>query len=328
MKALFYGSMYAQVFFKGHFHILDEAGVQYDLVDPGTPEALAEASKDHDVIVTFFPLNEVLINSLSDSVKAIVVTSIGYDNIDVEAANKRGIMVCNIPDYCIEEVALHSVTLILCALRNICQYDRTIRAGGWNDRSMLCGREHHRMSTLTMGFLGFGRIGQMVCKQMSGFGVKFVAYDPYVPDSVFESMNVQRVQTKDEVYAVSNIIGIYLILTDETYHLINAESIAKMKDDVILVNTARGAIIDLDSVKEGLKSGKIGAVGLDTWEKEPIPLDDPILKEDNATITSHCAYFSIESAIELRVKCLNTAINVCKGEVPYNCINKKALGLS
>ncbi len=327
MRVLFYGGTYAQVFFKGHLHLLDEAGVEYDLVEPGTPEALAEVSKGHDAVITFFPLREEAVNSLADSVKAIIVTSIGYDNIDMEAASKRGIMVCNIPDYCIEEVALHSVTLILCALRNICQYDRTIRSGGWKDRSMLCGRAHHRMSTLTMGFLGFGGIGRMVCKQMSGFGVKFVAYDPYVPASVFEEMGVQRVETKDELYAVSDIIGVYLILTDETYHLINEEAIAKMKDDVILVNTARGAIIDLDSVKKGLKSGKIGAVGFDTWEQEPIPADDPILQEDNATITSHCAYFSIEAAIDLRVKCLTTAINVCKGEIPYNCVNKKALGL-
>ncbi len=327
MRVLFYGETYANIFFKGHFHILDNAGVKYHAIDMTTPDQLAKACNGDNVIITFYPLSKEAIEHLPDSIKAIIVTSIGYDNVDVQAANNRGIMVCNIPDYCVEEVALHSVTLILCALRNICLYDRTIRAGGWKDRSMLCGRPHHRMSTMTMGFLGFGSIGQEVCKQMAGFGVKFVAYDPYVPDSVFEKLGVQRLKTKEELYAVSDIIGIYLLLNEETYHLINEEAISKMKDDVILVNVARGAIIDLDSVKAALKTGKIGAVGLDTWEIEPIAMDDPILQEDNATLTSHCAYFSIEADIDLRVKCLQTAICVCNGEIPYNCVNKKALGL-
>lgn len=139
MKTLFYGAQIAKMFCGDLFKLLDENGVAYDMVEPGSLEDLTAATKDHEAIVTFFPLDEEKINALSDSIKGIVVTSIGYDNIDVEAANKRGIMVCNIPDYCVEEVALHSVTLLLASLRNICLYDRTIRAGKWTTRSMVCG---------------------------------------------------------------------------------------------------------------------------------------------------------------------------------------------
>lgn len=139
MKTLFYGAQIAKMFCGDLFKLMDENGVAYDMVEPGSLEDLTAATKDHEAIVTFFPLDAEKINALSDSIKGIVVTSIGYDNIDVEAANKRGIMVCNIPDYCVEEVALHSVTLLLASLRNICLYDRTIRAGKWTTRSMVCG---------------------------------------------------------------------------------------------------------------------------------------------------------------------------------------------
>lgn len=327
MKVLIYGAQIARVFFGDMLAILDEKGVAYDLVEPEGPEALAQDSKGHQAVITFYPLDETLVHALDASVKGIVVTSIGFDTIDVAAANQRGIMVCNIPDYCTEEVALHTVTLILASLRNLCEYDRYVRAGKWDNRGMVLGRPRHRLSTLTMGFMGFGRIGQKVAEMMIGFGVKIIAYDPYVPESVFTAMKAERAETPDEIYGKSDILSVCMLLNEETYHLISRDSIAKMKDGVIIVNTARGALFDLDSVTEGLKSGKIGAAGIDVWEDEPVTAEHPILKEDNATLSTHCAYFSIESGLDLRRKSLLSAVNICNGEVPYNCVNKKALGL-
>lgn len=327
MKVLIYGAEIAKMFFGDLLGILDEKGVGYDLVEPNGPQALAQDSKGHDAILTFFALDEELINSLADSVKGIVVTSIGFDTIDVETASKRGILVCNVPDYCTEEVALHTITLVLACLRNLCLYDRSIREGKWEGRSALFGKPRHRLSTMTMGFMGFGRIGQKIAQMMVGFGVKLIAYDPYVPDSVFTDMKVERAGNPDAVYAKADILTVCMLLNDETYHLVGSKSIPKMKDEVIVVNTARGALFDLESVTEGLKSGKIGAAGIDVWEDEPVPADHPILKDDNAVVSSHCAYFSIESGVDLRKKSLLTAVTVCKGEVPVNCVNKKALGL-
>ncbi len=327
MKVLIYGAQIANFFFSDMLSILDEKGIGYDLVEPNGSEALAKDSKNHETIITFFPLDEELIYALDDSVKGIVVTSIGFDTIDVAAANKRGIMVCNIPDYCTEEVALHTVTLILGNLRNLCLYDRYVRAGKWDNRGIVLGRPRHRLSTLTMGFMGFGRIGQKVAEMMAGFGVAIIAYDPYVPEALFSSMNVKRAETPDEIYEASDILSVCMMLNNETYHLIGKDSITKMKDGVIIVNTARGGLFDLDSVTEGLKSGKIGAAGIDVWENEPVCTEHPILKEDNAILSPHCAHASIESGLDLRNKSLMTAISICNGEVPYNCINKKALGL-
>lgn len=327
MKILIYGAEIAKAFFADMLDIIVENGAAYDLMEPNGPEAIAKGSKGHDVIITFFPLDEELINALDASVKGIVVTSIGFDTIDVAAANKRGMLVCNIPDYCTEEVALHTVTLILAGLRNLCEYDRYVRAGKWDNRGMVLGRPRHRLSTLTMGFMGFGRIGRKVAGMMTGFGVKIIAYDPYVPETVFTSMNVERAETPDEIYEKSDILSVCMLLNDETYHLISRDSIAKMKDGVIIVNTARGALFDLESVTEGLKSGKIGAAGIDVWENEPVAADHPILNEDNVTMSTHCAYFSIESGVDLRMKSLLTAIKVGNGETPNNCVNKKALGL-
>lgn len=327
MKVLIYGAEIAKMFFGDLLAILDEKGVGYDLVEPEGPQALAKDSKNHEAVITFFELNEELINALDSSVRGIVVTSIGFDNIDVAAANKRGMLVCNVPDYCTEEVALHTVTLVLASLRNLCLYDRSIREGKWEGRSALFGKPRHRLSTLTMGFMGFGRIGQKVAEMMAGFHVKFIAYDPYVPDSVFTAMNVERAASPDDVYAKSDILSVCMLLNEETYHLINKDSIAKMRDGVIVINTARGALFDLEGVTEGLLSGKIGAAGIDVWENEPVAAGHPILRDDNATVSSHCAYFSIESGVDLRKKSLLTAVTVCKGEVPVNCVNKKALGL-
>lgn len=328
MKVLFLGGKIGLAFAGDLIHLLADNGVEYDILEPTSdPTILVEATKGHQAVITFVPVNKAMIEAFDSSVKGLIVTSIGYDIIDVEAATKKGIKVCNIPDYGTEEVALHSVAMILASVRNLCLYDKSVRAGLWKGRSMVCGRPRHRLSTMTLGFMGFGRIGQKVATMMSGFGVKFIAYDPYLPDSVFETMKAKRVLSPDEIYAESDIISINMPLNDETYHMIGKDSISKMKDGVIIVNTARGALLDLESVTEELKSGKIGAVGIDVWEQEPVPADAPILKDDNAIVSSHSAFYSIEANIDLRTKSLMTAVQICKGETPYNCINKKAHGI-
>lgn len=328
MKVLFVGGKIAGGFFGNLVNMLEDNGIGHSCVEPTDhPEFLTEASEGHEAVITFYPLDADRIAALAPSVKGLIVTSIGYDTIDLAAANARGIMVCNIPDYSTEEVALHSVTLLLASLRNLCLYDRSIREGKWQDRSMVCGRHRHRLSTLTLGFLGFGRIGQKAAEMMSGFGVEMIGYDPYLPDSVFEEKHVKRVSSTNEIYAQSDLISLYMPLNDETYHLIDRDSISQMKDGVIIVNVARGALLNLEAVTEALRDGKIGAAGIDVWEQEPISMDAPVLLEDNAIVTPHCAYFSIESGLDLRKKSLTMAMAICKGEIPYNCVNKSALGI-
>jgi D-3-phosphoglycerate dehydrogenase / 2-oxoglutarate reductase len=330
MKVLLLGGEIGLWFFGDLLKLLEENGVGYSTLEATTdPAEIAEATKEHGAVITFVPaVSKEMIEAFDSSVKGLVVTSIGYDNIDVKAATKKGIRVCNIPDYSTEEVALHSVAMILASVKNLCLHDKSVRAGEWKTRSMVCGRPRHRLSTMTLGFMGFGRIGQEMARMMAGFGVKFIAYDPYLPLHVFDEMNVESVSSPDTIYKHSDIISINMLLNDETYHVIGKDSIAKMKDGVIIVNTARGALLDLESVTRELESGKIGAVGIDVFEEEPIPADHPLLKDENAIVSSHCAYNSIEANLDLRTKSLMTAVKLCKGETPYNCVNKKGLGLA
>lgn len=330
MKVLLLGGKIGLWFFGDLIQRLADNGVEYSTVEPTIDlNIIAEATKGHQAVISFVPeVSKEMIEAFDNSVKGLITTSIGYDHIHVESATKKGIMVCNIPDYGVEEVAVHSVAMILASVKNLCLYDRALRDGKWTSgKSMLCGRPHHRLSTMTVGFMGFGRIGQAVAIMMSGFGVKIIAYDPYLPESVFKEMGVKRASSTDDIYAEADIISMNMLLNDETYHIINKESIAKMKDGVIIVNTARGALLDLESVTEGLKSGKIGAAGIDVWEEEPVPVDAPILKDDNVVVSPHIAYYSIEANLDLRIKTLMTAIKICKGETLYNCINKKDLEL-
>ena len=330
MKVLFLGGQIGLGFFGELTKLLTDNGVEYSTVEPtGDMSLITEATKGHQAVISFIPqVGKEMIEAFDSSVKGLITTSIGYDQIHVETASKKGIKVCNVPDYGIEEVAVHSVAMILASVRNLCLYDKTVRAGEWTgSRSMVCGRPRHRLSTMTVGFMGFGRIGQAVATMMTGFGVKFIAYDPYLPESVFEEMGAKRAESADEIYAEADIISVNMLLNDETYHIIGKESIAKMKDGVIIVNTARGALLDLESVTEGLKSGKIGAAGIDVWEVEPVPADAEILKDDNAIVSPHAAFNSIEANMDLRTKSLMTAVQICKGETPPNCINKKELGL-
>lgn len=330
MKVLLLGGKIGLGFFDGYLHLLEESGVGYSTVETTTdPKIISEATKGHQAVITFVPaVTKEMIEAFDSSVKGLVATSIGYDNIDVEAATKKGIKVCNIPDYSTEEVALHSVAMILASVKNLCLYDKTVRSGVWKTRSMVCGRPRHRLSTMTLGFMGFGRIGQEMARMMVGFGLDYIAYDPYLPDSVFKELNVKKASSADEIYEKADIISINMLLNNETYHIIGKDNIAKMKEGVIIVNTARGALVDLESVTKELKSGKIGAVGIDVWEQEPVPSNDEILKDDNAIVSPHCAYNSIEANAELRSKSLMTAVKLCKGETPYNCVNKKGLGLA
>lgn len=330
MKVLFLGGKIGLGFFGELIELLGDNGVEYSLIESTKDtNILAEATKGHQAVITFVPeVTKEMIEAFDSSVKGLITTSIGYDHIHVETATKKGIMVCNVPDYGIEEVAVHSVAMILASVRNLCLYDRTVRAGEWKgSRSMVCGRPRHRLSTMTLGFMGFGRIGQAVAKMMSGFGVKMVAYDPYLPENIFDEMGVKHALVADEIYAEADIISVNMLLNDETYHIIGSESIEKMKDGIIIVNTARGALIHLESVTKGLQSGKIGAVGIDVWEEEPVLADAPILKDNNAIVSPHSAFYSIEANMDLRIKSLMTAVRICKSEIPYNCINKKALRL-
>lgn len=303
--------------------ILEAQGVECIIAECKTVEEILEVAKDADGIgLVYVDMNRELISKL-ENCKVIVRYGIGYDTIDVEAATERGIIVCNLPDYCQPDVATHTMALLLDLCRKVTLLDRSCRKGNWSAND---GYVVNRVSELTLGLVGFGSIARLFVKYMSGFNMNVIAYDPYLPDSFFEELNVTRV-TLDELYAQADAISIHTPLTPETKHLINKDTITKMKDGVLIVNTARGPIINIYDLMDALKNGKVKAAGLDVVEIEPIfdPKAD-IYKLDNIVINPHSAYNSAEASTEQHQKVAYSAIDVLvKNIMPYNAVNRKQL---
>ena len=326
MKVVFLASKLTGITLEKYWYIFKDNNIDFQLSYTTDEDEIVEISKTTDVFLTSIaPFSADLINRLHGRVKGIVRIAIGYDIIDVEAATKRGIVVCNIPDYSTEEVAVHAMSLILNSIRKNTMYNNAIKRGEWVKQSLIIGHTPRRLSQVTLGIMGFGSIAKNVAKYAQGFGMNVVSYDPFIPEDAFTERGVKKV-TADELYEISDVITVHIPLFDETYHLLNKSSFAKMKDGVIIINTARGPLVCEEDLKEALKSGKVAAAGLDVFETEPI--NDPnyeLFKFENVVVTPHIAYHSLEAFDELQKKSVLSAVNICKGEIPYNTVNKKAL---
>lgn len=303
--------------------IMEDNGIECQICNCRTDDEVVAVAGDADGIgVIYYNMHADLIKRLPNC-KLMVRYGVGYDCIDVEQATKQGIMVCNLPDYCMVDVATHTMALILDLARKTTMYDRYVRSGKWND---IYGYPTHRLDSMTLGFMGFGRLAQSTAKYAKAFEMKMIAYDPYLPDAVFEEMGVKKVSL-DDLYGQADILSIHMPLTAETRHMINDEAVAKMKDGIMIVNTARGPIIDNEALYKGLKSGKIKAAGLDVIDGEPITDPNfPLFEFESVVVTQHSAYYSVESGREQHEKVGYTMVDAfVKKVMPYNCVNKKQL---
>ncbi|MCD8241956.1 MAG: C-terminal binding protein, partial [Lachnospiraceae bacterium] len=255
--------------------------------------------------------------------KGLVRHGIGYDPSDVAEATKRGIAECNIPDYCIEEVATHTIALMLALIRKLHIYHAKVRDGIWVSNSD--EYPFYRVSTLTLGLIGFGNIARKMAEYAKAFGMRLIAYDPYLKEDVFTDMGVEKAEL-DDLYAQADVVSLHLPLFENTRHILNAESFAKMKDGVFVINTARGALIDLDALLAAIDSGKVAAAGMDVIECEPIREKNHRIFESGRVIqTSHVAYNSTEASKSQLTKAAQSAVRVLKGELPPNVVNRKEL---
>ncbi|MBQ7676601.1 MAG: hypothetical protein IJT32_00045, partial [Lachnospiraceae bacterium] len=218
---------------------IEAAGIEAQVVfDAFDEERIVGACDGADAVLTILtPFTGKMIARLAPSVKAIVVAAMGYDHVDVKAAAKRGIAVANVPDYAVQEVAVHQMALMLASLRKINIYDRIVHGGGWMRPDFVSGYPVHRLSTLTYGLLGFGKISRLVAKYTRAFGMRVIAYDPFIPKDFIEEAGVVCAQSANEVFAQADIISLNVPLADESCYMIDAGEIARMKDGVIIVNT-------------------------------------------------------------------------------------------
>ena len=312
--------------FSSERSIIEEAGHELILKECHNDDDIVRECPDADAILNIYTsMGKKSIDAL-DRCKVLVRYGIGYDNFDVRAATEKGIMVCNIPHYCIPEVAIHATALILGATRNLLNYTYNMREAKYNGGSGSF-YQMRRPSTQKVGLVGFGNISSTVAGYVKAMGYGVLAYDPYLDDSVFEKAGVERADF-DTVLSESDIISIHVPYSKETHHILDSAAFNKMKDGVIIVNTARGPLIEEAALVEALKSRKVGAAGIDVFEEEPFrPEDHPFYHMNNVILSPHAAYNSAESVVELNKQVAMTAVAVLNGEVPYNAVNKKDLGL-
>lgn len=274
------------------------------------------------VSIVYLDVTEEVFSKLPNC-KVLTIMNIGVNNIDMQAATKYGVCVGNVPDYCIEEVAVHTVAMILDCQRKVTQLDRTVREGKWNIYE--CG-EIQRISGMTYGLMAFGNIPRKVVELMRPFGVDFMAYDPFVADEKFEEYGVKRAETVEELFEACDMISVHTPLLPATRHMIGKEQLAKAKPGMVLVCTGRGGVIDEDALKEALENGTIRAAAVDVIEAEGAA-ESVLIGMDNVIITPHVAYYSEGSLVEDREKSLMQVLEVLEeGKYPRYLYNKDVIG--
>jgi len=257
-------------------------------------EVASVAASADALLVQWAPIDAVAMQALRRC-RVIVRYGIGTDNLDLTAARERGIPVCNVPDYGIDEVADHAVSMALALGRQLPQTDARTRAGTW---SMLPIQPMPAYRHMTFAVAGLGRIGRAVLTRARGFGFRLAAYDPHLPHAAFAS-DVSRLD-REQLFRQADILSLHLPLTPESRHLVDARSLALMKPTAHLINTARGALVDTPALAAALRDGTIASAGLDVYEQEPLPMDHPLRQCANLLLTSHMAWYSEASGPTLQ----------------------------
>lgn len=298
---------------------LARQGITWVVGQQRTPESALQAARSGDVVMiqSSRPLLPRAVIEGLERCRCIVRLGTGYDNIDVATATQRGILVCNTPTYCVDDVADHALALLMGSLRHLARQDRWLRAGRW-DRTG--ARPARRSRGRTMGFIGFGRIARALAERVSGFSMRLLAYDPYIDADEAQRYGAHKVEL-DELLRGADFISIHCPLTDETHHLLSSREFGLMKEGVFLVNTSRGPIIDESALVEALRSGQVWGAGLDVFEREPLPLDSALRELDNVTLTPHVGANSEESLVDVYDIGSQIAIDVCRGRWPEWVLN-------
>jgi D-3-phosphoglycerate dehydrogenase / 2-oxoglutarate reductase len=242
---------------------------------------------------------------------------VGYDDIDVDAASEQGILVANIPDTFIEEVANQTLAFILALNRKVVPMDHYMRSGAWpvDRRGRAAAKPIRRLSSITLGLVGFGNIGRLVAERVRPFGTTMLAYDPFVAPEAGEPFGV-RLVSLEELLRSSDMVSLHVFLSKETRGLISAERLARMKSDAYLVNTSRGPVVDEAALIATLQAGGIAGAALDVFEHEPLAADSPLLGMENVILSPHVASYSEEGDAGHRLRVAQIALQVARGGLP------------
>ncbi len=285
----------------------------------GDEEILARCQGADGLISQYASLTGEILERLPQC-KVVSRYGVGVDGIDLSAATGLGIIVANVPDYCIDEVSDHTLALFLALVRKVMFLDRSIRSGIWDFRIAV---PIHRLKGMTYGIVGCGRIGQGVARRVSAFGLKVIGYDPYVT----EAEGIQLVSF-DRLLAESDFVSIHCSLTESAHHLFGRDQFQRMERKPLVMNLSRGPVVDEAGLIEALEREWISGAALDVLEKEPPDTKNPLMKRDNVILTPHIGFYSEESKSELKRRAAENVSSVLKGRLPSSVVNREVLGRS
>jgi D-3-phosphoglycerate dehydrogenase / 2-oxoglutarate reductase len=279
-----------------------------------TVERLVAEHQPAAIMTCWAPVSADAI-AAAPALRLVARLGVGLDNIAVDAATERGVLVTNVPDYCVEEVSDHAVGLVLAWTRGLVRADREVRAGRW----VPAGARLRRLATLTCGVVGYGRIGQLTARKLAGLGARVIASDPSPPPDTHGI----PVVALDELLRASDAVIVHAPLTPATHHLIGARELSLMPREALIVNVSRGALVDTAALIEALRGGRLGAAGLDVLESEPeVPRE--LLEHPGVVITPHVAFSSDVAVEQLRRSAAEEVVRVLGGEAPLHPCNRSA----
>lgn len=297
---------------------------EFEIHAPGKmsrEDTLAVIGRAHGMILRSGTTADAELLAKAPNLKVIVRAGVGVDNVDLDECTRRGIVVMNAPDGNTIATAEHAFGLMLALARHIPQADASMRAGQW-DRKTFMGTQLYGK---TLGIIGFGRVGRAMAQRAQAFGMTEVAYDPFVPEHLALHLGIPLVPSLDDIFARADIITLHAVVTDETREVINAANIAKMKDGVLLVNAARGSLINDADLAAALQSGKVAGAALDVYASEPPAADNPLLHLPNVICTPHLGASAFEAQEAVAVQAVDQLANyLLKGQTD-NVRNKDVL---
>jgi D-3-phosphoglycerate dehydrogenase len=296
--------------------ILGAVGAELVVAETGEPDELVSLAADTDAILTNW--KRVPEEALDGAERCLVVSryGVGLDNIPVGRATELGILVVNVPDFCLQEVSDHAMALVLACARRVVTFARVTRAGEW---SLDAGRALPRLAEQTIGLVGFGNIARALVPKARGFGLRVLAWSPSLAPGAHPDVEVAR--DLDHVLAESDYVSIHAPATPATAGLIGERELRLMRPTAFLVNTSRGALVDEDGLERALREGWIAGAALDVLRQEPPLRDHPLLGLDNAIVTPHAAFYSVSAIAELQRKAASNVAGVLTGRLPATVVN-------
>lgn len=283
-----------------------------------TPEEVAALAADADHVITQFAKVSAEAIAAMRHVRVIVRYGIGVDNVDLQAARSRGIPVCNVPDYCVDEVADHTLAFILAAARQVVPHATGVRAGAWKLAVPLA--EMRTLKDMAVGIVGFGRIGREVGRRLAPFKCRIAVHDPFADPASVREMGFAPAAL-DDLLAGSDLVTLHCPSTPQTRRVIDRARIARMKPRAILVNLGRGDLVETDALVEALKSGHLAGAALDVCDPEPVPPGHPLLAMENVILAPHIASASLKATRKLRETAAGIVAHAVRRQPLRNIVN-------